>query len=136
MTLFEPVTEPALLEEMSRLTRRHRTGRRPRSPEPVTDEIQQLVSLALAGDMAHVQRFFNSVLNQRIDDELEAMALWVLSEWDPDVDTDKVKSLMAQGQFRMAVNATIAQMRRETAKELRGHKRGETDKFFDSCVAE
>lgn len=86
--------------------------------------------------MAHVQRFFNSVLNARIDDELEAMAMWVMSEWDPDVESDRVKSLMAQGQFRMATNAVIAQMRRETAKELRSHKRGETDKFFDACVAE
>lgn len=136
MTLFAPVTQPALLEELSRLTRKHRTGRRPRSPEPVTDEIQQLASLVLSGDMAHVQRFFNAALNARIDDELEAMASWVLGEWDPEVDTDKVKTLMGRGQFRMATNAAIAQMRREIAKELRDHKRGETDKFFDSCVAE
>lgn len=102
----------------------------------MTSDVEQLVALVLAGDLTHVQRFFNSSINQRIDDELEAMAAWVSGEWDPDVDTDKVKSLMSQGQFRMATNAVIAQMRREVAKELRDHKRGETDKFFDSCVVE
>lgn len=102
----------------------------------MTTDVEQLVALVLAGDLTHVQRFFNAAMNRRIDDELEAMATWVMGEWDPDVDTDRVKSLMSQGQFRMATNGVIAQMRKEVAKELRDHKRGETDTFFDSCIVE
>jgi len=102
----------------------------------VTTDVEQLVALVLAGDLTHVQRFFNAAMNRRIDDELDAMVAWVLGGWDPDVDTDHVKALMGRGQFRMATNGVIAQMRREVAKELRGHKRGETDTFFDSCIVE
>ena len=122
--------------DVSRLTRRHRTGRTPRKAGPVATDLEQLIALVRENDHTHVQRFFNALVSQRIDDELEAMAAWVLGEWDPDVDTDRVRALMGAGQYRTATNAVIMVMRREVANELRTHKRSEADKFLDSCVVE
>jgi hypothetical protein len=116
--------------------RRLGRARRPRSPEPVTGDIEQLIQLSRNAEAGSVQRFFNACLSRRVDEELEEMAVWVLSSWDPDVDSDKIKALMAGGQFRMASNAVIAQMRREIAKELRAHKRADSDSFLDACAVD
>lgn len=124
------------LSDVSRLTRRFRTGRRAKGLEPVASDVEQLIALAREADQAHVQRFFNTLVSHRIDDELEAMAAWILGQWDPDVDTDRIRSLMGAGQFRTATNAIIMVMRREVAKEMRSHKRSEADKFLDTCVVE
>lgn len=138
MTIANP--DPSMIAlsrgEGARVSRQLRMGRRPHSPEPVVREIDQLMLLARSEDPAHVQRFFNTAVSRRIDEELEAMASWVAGEWDVDLDTDRVRTLISKGQHRMAINAIIAQMRKEIVAELRRNKREAADKFLDECVVE
>lgn len=115
----------------------YRKQRRPRMPETVTPEVSQLISIVETNpNPSHVQRWLMRTLNKHLDDELEAMAVMFASAWDPDIDTDRLKSLMSGGQHRMAINAIVAQIRREICAEMRKHKRAESDDFFDSCTVE
>lgn len=108
--------------------------RRYRAVEPIQAEVRELISAAKRLEPAQVQRFVVDLINARIDEELEALAVWLASEWDPDVDTDRVKALLSAGQPRMCVNAIIAQMRRETVSEVRRHKRLSADVMVDVAV--
>ncbi len=102
-------------------------GRPPKSTEPLSPMVQELYRLVNTAEPAFVQRWFMQQINAALDAELEELALWVSGEWDPDVDTDRLKSLQAGGQYRMAVNHVVAVMRREVAEELREHKRTKVD---------
>lgn len=105
--------------------------KRYRANEPITDDVKDLIKVAQTLDATQVQRFVFSLINTAIDEELEALAVWVASEWDPNVETDHVRSVLASGQTRRGVNAVIAQMRRETAAEVRRHKRRGCDDFIE-----
>lgn len=107
--------------------------RRYRTVEPIQEEVRELISAAKRLEPSQVQRFVVDLVNARIDEELEALAKW-LSEWDPAVETEHVRTLIARGQPRMATNAIIAQMRRETVAEVRRHKRLAADVMVDVAV--
>jgi hypothetical protein len=127
-------------------SKRLRGGRRPRTPEPVSEPVLELIELVQAGTKTGlngpcltaslVQRHVQRLVNNAIDAELEALAVWLLSGWDPNVDTDRIRGLMGASQFRTATNAIIAQMRRETIDEIRRHKRSDLDGFLETAVVE
>lgn len=105
--------------------------RRYRAVEPIDNDVKTLIHAAKKLEPVQAQRLILDFVNQRIDDELEALAKWLSGEWDPNVDTDHVKALIAAGQPRRGLNAIVAQMRRETVEEVRRHKRADADGFVE-----
>ncbi len=116
----------ALLKAASKSSNRQRRGRR--APEPVSRPVLRLIKIAKQETPAYVQRYLNEHVAEVLDAELEALAVWVLSGFDPSLETDRIKLLLMQGAPTRAFNAIVMQTRREFADEVRRHKRSNIDK--------
>lgn len=113
-----------------------RKVRRPRAPEPVSEDVRRLIQLVKSSDSGVVQKWFYRTLNKAIDDELEALSVHFNSEWDPELEVDRVRVFIAAGQSRRAFNAVVAQVRKEVVAEIRANLRRESDDFVDACIEE
>lgn len=95
-----------------------------------------LIELAKTRDAHVFAQAFRRRLNQFLDDELETLATWVLSEAQFDVHVPEVMGPLGKGQPEVAMEALVSRMRRRFAKTLRDHQRSETDDFYDDCLVE
>jgi len=75
-------------------------------------------------------------MNLFLDEELETLATWVLSEADFDTSIPEVQGPLTRGEPDKALAALISRMRRRFAKALRDHQRSESDDFYDDCIVE
>lgn len=128
-SLTSECSEPEAVNLMRRDGRVSDNGKRGRrAPEPISRPVQRLIKIVQKESPAYVQRWLQDHVAEVLDEELEALAVWMLSGFDPAVDSDHVKILLAQGAFRRAANAIVMQARREFAAEIRRHQRRSIDK--------
>ena len=110
-------------------------GRKPRRPVPVTDEVNALVKVAKDRPPQDVAYWLYRYTNQKVDDELETLATFFLSEGFEDILAGtEVKALIVRGQFLEAGRVAMSRLRRRTAKTLRDHQRSADDALLDACV--
>lgn len=115
---------------------RPRAARAARAPQPIPDDIAQLMKVAREKEPHLVAQFLRRKLNAHLDDELEVLASHVLSEADFDTRIPEVMGPLNRGDTDGAMLALVSRMRRKFAKMLRDHQRGESDDFFDDCLVE
>lgn len=115
--------------------RRRVTGRPPRV-EAVGEDVLNLIRLAQTRDPHVFAQQLSRKMNQFLDDELEALATWVLSADEFATNIPEVVGLLGRGDHEGAMAALSSRMRRRFAKALRDHQRSEADDFYDDCVVE
>ena len=114
------------------------TVSRRRSPaaDPVSDEVAELIRVVTKSTPSNVQKWLLDAKNKAIDEELDQMVLWVLSDWDPDLNEDEMMHFLSRGMVRRAYNNIVKQVRQEVAAELARHKRSDLETFLETCVVE
>lgn len=126
----------ATMKQADRSRRNRRLTGRPPHVEAVGEDVLALITLAQTRDAHTFATQLHLKMGQYLDDELEALATWVLSADDFEVRTPDVMGPLNRGDTEGALKAICSRMRRRFAKALRDHQRSEADEFYDGCMVE
>jgi hypothetical protein len=107
----------------------------PRVMEETREDVEELVNLVQRKPWL-VQKWLQRRLNKHLDEELEVLASYVLSEMSLRHDYPEVLGPIYRGDYESGLSALVSRLRRQFAKLLRDHQRGEDDDFLDSCIVE
>lgn len=126
-----------MLQPVPTTTPRLTGGRKPRRPVAVSEDVHELIRLALHRTPQDVAYWLHRYVSQKVDEELETLATYFLSsDFDDIAGAPEVKALLGRGRYEGAIELAMSRLRRRTSKVLRDHQRSEDDAFLDSCVAD